>query len=273
MVHVSDWMPTIVNLAGGNTSTISGLDGHDVWEAVTSNSTSPRTELLHNIDTFGSLGSTGFGNAALRVGPLKLVVGAGGGGNHHYIPPGCKPEVCVLPSIEQGCVNDTKNTSVWLFDIEHDPYELCNRAESRPEDVKRLLVRLKEYNDTAVPILYPDNDPKANPADREGVEKGSWGPWIDPTPPTPPTSPPTPAPAPAPTAHCVNVAFGPCKSKIRSTSANASNWQDCCAKCVSAANCSIWGFNPQATVHCQLHTGVTDCKNGGVGIIHGGVVR
>jgi len=74
MVHVSDWLPTLVNLAGRNASAAGGLDGHDVWHAVTSDTASPRYELLHNIDTYAGVStSMPFGHAAIRVGDLKLV--------------------------------------------------------------------------------------------------------------------------------------------------------------------------------------------------------
>jgi arylsulfatase A-like enzyme len=79
LVHVSDWFPTMYRLAGGDPSSLDGLDGHDVWAAITTNSSSPRTELLHNIDPVAPHPhGCPFGHAALRVGDLKLLVGSPG---------------------------------------------------------------------------------------------------------------------------------------------------------------------------------------------------
>ena len=87
LIHVSDWFPTILALAGATVSGVVrhgrlarsaprtgqgqgldldlGLDGHDVWPAITTNTTSPRTELLHNIDPVSDTAiSKGFVDAA-----------------------------------------------------------------------------------------------------------------------------------------------------------------------------------------------------------------
>eukprot|EP00041_Stephanoeca_diplocostata_P016588 m.327599 g.327599 ORF g.327599 m.327599 type:complete len:546 (-) comp20416_c0_seq2:286-1923(-) len=183
LVHISDWYPTLMALGGGSPETLRYLDGFNVWHAVTTNSSSPRSELLHNIDIFNGLGPHGVGNAAIRVGTLKLLVGAPGTGSW-YIPPGCT--TCRTPSLRtfftsskvEMCAADSGNTTLWLFDVVADPRETCNLAVARPADAARLLARLLVYNASQVPVVYPPNDPNADPALRHGIERGCWGPWL-----------------------------------------------------------------------------------------------
>jgi hypothetical protein len=56
--------------------------------------------------------------------------------------------------------------------------ELCNLAESQPETVAKMMARLQEYNDTAVPALCPPDDPASNPVgsnrSSDPKEFGSW---------------------------------------------------------------------------------------------------
>ena len=49
-------------------STVQNIDGTNLWDSLSDNTSSPRTEILHNIDDI-------YGNSALTVGPWKLLQG------------------------------------------------------------------------------------------------------------------------------------------------------------------------------------------------------
>ena len=73
---------------------------------------------------------------------------------------------------ENDLKHDTKK--LFLFNIAVDPDERHELSSQYPEKVKELLMRLEEYNKTAVPVQYPDPDPAANPALHDGI----WSPWV-----------------------------------------------------------------------------------------------
>ncbi|CAN8189949.1 unnamed protein product [Coccothraustes coccothraustes] len=181
LVHITDWYPTLVSLARGNLSNVQGLDGYDVWPAISEGKESPRTEILHNIDPlynhakYGSL-EDGFGiwntavQASIRVGEWKLLTGDPGYSD--WIPP---QTLTNFPgswwNLER--LTDGPRKSVWLFNITADPYERYDLSEQRPDVVRSLLMRLVHYNRTAIPVRYPAENPRAHP-DFNG---GAWGPW------------------------------------------------------------------------------------------------
>ncbi|KGL73743.1 Arylsulfatase I [Tinamus guttatus] len=174
LVHITDWYPTLVSLARGNLSNVPGLDGYNVWPAISEGKESPRTEILHNIDPlynhakYGSL-EDGFGiwntavQASIRVGEWKLLTGDPGYSD--WIPP---QTLTNFPgswwNLER--LTDGLRKSVWLFNITADPYERYDLSARRP-DVARALPR------TAIPVRYPAENPRAHP-DFNG---GAWGPW------------------------------------------------------------------------------------------------
>ena len=67
LIHVTDWLPTLVNLAGGNVTTNQKLDGVDQWNTLQNKKPSPRNEILLNIDPLS------WKNAALIVGDYKII--------------------------------------------------------------------------------------------------------------------------------------------------------------------------------------------------------
>ncbi|CAK6968762.1 arylsulfatase I-like [Scomber scombrus] len=115
--------------------------------------------------------------AAIRVGDWKLLTGDPGHGD--WVPPQVLP---TLPgrwwNLERGFSIYYKSPihkNVWLFNITGDPYERQDLADQRPDVVQRLLARLVYYNQTAVPVYFPPDDPRANPSQHGGA----WVPWVD----------------------------------------------------------------------------------------------
>lgn len=192
LIHVSDWLPTIVGLAGASTNGTKPLDGFNVWDAISRGKASPRVELLHNIDPLyvdtapcpgdevsgefleetlrspaprpAALSSHAEFNisvhAAIRYKNWKLLTGYPGC-PLWFAPPGGRPLEASEP-LKQ----------VMLFDIEKDPEEREEVSHQRPEVVSFLLRRLQQYQKQAVPIIYPPDDPHCDPE-----TTGAWGPW------------------------------------------------------------------------------------------------
>ena len=52
LVHVTDWLPTLISAAGGNSSDLRGIDGIDQWEDISkgNNEGGKRKEMLYNIN-------------------------------------------------------------------------------------------------------------------------------------------------------------------------------------------------------------------------------
>lgn len=67
LMHVTDWLPTLVKLAGGDISPSNDLDGFDLWGTLQNADPSPRHEILLNVDL------NVWQNEALRVGDWKII--------------------------------------------------------------------------------------------------------------------------------------------------------------------------------------------------------
>ena len=171
MIHVSDWFPTLVKLAGGDLNGTKPLDGFNVWDTIDTGEPSPRTEILHNIDPekiyLSKHGYQWCPHAALRVGDWKLLTGCPG--DSRWIPP---PNSSFNLNEENDFNKDTKK--LFLFNIAQDPEERHELSAEYPEKVKELLLRLEQYNSTAVPVRFPVPDFAANPA----LHDGAWSPWF-----------------------------------------------------------------------------------------------
>ncbi|XP_053729698.1 arylsulfatase B isoform X1 [Synchiropus splendidus] len=184
LIHVSDWLPTLVHLAGGNLTFSKSLDGFNVWNAISKGFASPRLELLHNIDplyvdlapcgasqspaprvssiTWSNSSFNVSVHAAIRSSNWKLLTGNPGCGR--WFP---RPDD---NSTHPGEPEPLK--PVMLFDVETDPEERNEVSQRFPAVVEYLLTRLHHYQRSAKPINFPDEDPRCDPG-----PTGAWGPW------------------------------------------------------------------------------------------------
>jgi arylsulfatase A-like enzyme len=112
-IHITDWYPTLLRLAGSKAEQSLPIDGHDIWPVLTEKAKPTRTEIVINSAPDGS---------AIRVGDWKLVVHGGG----------------------------RQAEKVKLFDLSRDVSEANNLADAEPERVKELKARLAEFARQAV---------------------------------------------------------------------------------------------------------------------------
>lgn len=190
MFHATDWLPTILGLAGGDWKSMKQIDGFNVWDAIShENYMSPRFEILHQFDPLQK------NQCALRVGDYKLIINQDIGFYGDWYPrpaevgelqdltkPSTLPNAKVTcdksyphPFLEMHAPPCDPMRKPCLFNIQWDPCEFHNLADFMPNTLKVLLDRLHFYRTRIVKPLYPKFDPKADPEYHDGV----WGPWVN----------------------------------------------------------------------------------------------
>ncbi len=115
-LHVTDWYPTLLKLAGAPMDQQSPWDGEDIWPVIADGDSSPHEELLINYYPPGT--------GAIRRGRCTYYVDEEKGPR--------PPE---------------------LFDLAADPEEATNLAPSHPEIVESMRARLDTYATHAVPSI------------------------------------------------------------------------------------------------------------------------
>jgi arylsulfatase A-like enzyme len=141
-LHVVDWYPTLLKLAGAKLEQKLPLDGLDLWPTLTEGKPSPHKEILLNATPNGW---------AIRVGDWKLAINGGR-------QDGDNP----APKKKAG------NDKVELFNLADDLSEKTNLAADHPDKVKELRARYEVYLKEAVP-------PKARPKPADFKSPKVWG--------------------------------------------------------------------------------------------------
>lgn len=151
-LHIVDWYPTLLKLAGVSLHQKHPLDGRDAWPAITQGAPTPHEDILHNVTATGG---------AVRVGDWKLIVngqfsevGAAEGGlpvtekaGGETTPKGGKK---AGKKAAQAAKNAGPENRVELFNLKDDPYEKTNLAAKNPEKLVQLRARLDAYTKAAV---------------------------------------------------------------------------------------------------------------------------
>jgi arylsulfatase A-like enzyme len=118
-LHAADWYPTLAKLTGAPMEQKLPLDGKDIWPVLTEGAKSPHEVLM--------VCGTRRGEAAVRMGDWKLVVGAG------------------------GKAKDGKVGVEELYNLADDPGEKRDLAGERVEKVRELRARYEASMEMAVP--------------------------------------------------------------------------------------------------------------------------
>ena len=129
-LHMVDWYPTLLKLAGASLEQRLPLDGRDIWPAVAQGEPSPHEEILLNVEP---------GRGAIRRGDWKLIVN------------GKRGEAAEGVELFNKEAPAKAAEGVELFHLADDPYEKTNLAPKHPERVQELMKRLSAYAKEAVP--------------------------------------------------------------------------------------------------------------------------
>jgi len=142
-LHMVDWFPTFVRLAGGSLEQKHPLDGRDAWPTITQGKPSPHDVILLN---------TVAREGAVRAGDWKLVRNGSSDDAEESQDKKTREE----KRAEQAKAPD----KVELFNLARDPSETTDLSASEPEKVKELGARLDVFAKEAVPpILKPEQEP------------------------------------------------------------------------------------------------------------------
>lgn len=152
-IHMTDWYPTLLKLAGANTEQKLAVDGHDIWPVLSGANSTRDTFVLNSTPNGG----------AIRIGDWKLILNGAAAESE-----GTDAETPVATQPAGRRQAGSGKDSVELFNLANDPGEKSNLAGEQPDKVKELRTRLAEFAKQAVP-------PKAAPKPPGFQSPKVWG--------------------------------------------------------------------------------------------------
>eukprot|EP01105_Mastigella_eilhardi_P016883 TRINITY_DN3867_c0_g1_i3.p1 TRINITY_DN3867_c0_g1~~TRINITY_DN3867_c0_g1_i3.p1 ORF type:complete len:346 (-),score=74.57 TRINITY_DN3867_c0_g1_i3:35-1072(-) len=174
LMHVTDWYPTILALAGAKYTPRNPLDGVSQLAAIRTGGKSPRSKVVYNLATTNEAV-----HGAIREGDWKLLFlndkkrGSYAPENTtQYLPLGWTTNTPALnpcpPSIN----------GAWLFNLAEDPYETTNLVATNPSKYQELLSTFHGLQEGAVQDLFEQYtyDLLSLPSTNQWH---AWMPWSD----------------------------------------------------------------------------------------------
>lgn len=125
-LHMVDWYPTLVKLAGAAVEQKNPLDGRDIWPCLVEGQRSPHEAILLNAET---------NRGAIRAGDWKLVLSGPGDG--------AAPKKKLKKKAAAGA-------TIELFNLAEDTSEKTNLAAKHPDKVSELRARYDAFAKQAV---------------------------------------------------------------------------------------------------------------------------
>lgn len=141
-LHMVDWYPTLIKLAGGSLEQKLPIDGRDAWPTIAQGKPTPHDEILLNTTPT---------RGGIRMGQWKLVINGGQAGED------AEGESADAADNSKKAKVTGKET-IELFDLATDPNEKTNVADRHEDVVKKMRARLDVYTRAAV---TPKSAPKA----------------------------------------------------------------------------------------------------------------
>jgi arylsulfatase A-like enzyme len=139
-LHIVDWYPTLLKLAGASAVQKLPLDGRDLWPALTEGKPSPHDAILIN-----AVPRSG----AIRMGDWKLVRNGGVGAND--LESAGSATTGKGKKKKGAAKSESGADQIELFNLAADPGEKNNLAMQHPEVVQRLAERLDGFGREALP--------------------------------------------------------------------------------------------------------------------------